>query len=119
MYVYIAIWTIGFLAYVIMSIRRYKEEIRYYLSKVQPENRREAKKFMLLENLLFVLAPEIAMIGMAIIPFAGIDIMDPWTSFAVLAIFAVIGIFSIGLSGIYGEKAQNLIPKEIKKSGVA
>ncbi|MFA6096270.1 MAG: hypothetical protein WC788_01420 [Candidatus Paceibacterota bacterium] len=119
MYVYIAIWMAGFLLYVIMSVRNYKEEVRNYLPKVLPENRKEAKKYMLIESLLFVLSPEIAMIGMAIMPFSGIDITDPWILFEVVASFAVIAFLSIGFSGIYGEKVQNLISKKSQEIGAA
>lgn len=113
MYVYIAIWLAGFFAFVIMSIKNYKADIKNYLPKILPQNRRKAEKYMLLESLLFVLGPEIAMIWMASLPFIGIDNLDSWEFLGQLGIFAVIMVFSIGLSGIYGEKAQNLLPKEI------
>jgi len=119
MYVYIAIWMIGFLVYVVMSIKNYKDEVRDYLPKVLSENRKEAKKYMLIENLLFVLSPEIAMIGMAVMPFTGIDIMDPWVLSGIVAAFAFIAFFSIGFSGIYGEKAHNLVIKESQEIGAA
>jgi len=119
MYIYVAIWLAGFLAFVIMSTRNYKDLVREFLPKVLPESRRGAKRYMLLESLLFVLGPEIAMIWMAIMPFTGIDIMNLWVLLIVLAVFTLIMLFSIGISGIYGEKWYELIPKENEKIGAA
>lgn len=118
MYEVSAIFLIGFLFYVVTSVRDYNKDVKERLPKISPENRRQAKKYMLIENLLFALAPELAMLGMAVTIFAKIDISDFGIFIGVL-VFSIIAFLSIGISGIYGQKVQSLIPKEVQNVSAA
>lgn len=108
-------FVVAFLSFVLMSIKNYKESIRDYLPRIPQENKNKAKKYILLENLLFMAMPESAMFGMAIMSYFETDITV--SVFLIeLITFGIFSILSIGLSQIYGEKVQNFIPKESQKS---
>lgn len=117
MYGLIAIFLAGFLFFVLMTARNYKQEIKEDLSRIAPEQRENAKKYILIKNLLFMLAPELFFFGMIVVLITGFDIENIFTE--TIVAFSIIIFLTIGISGVYSDKIKNLLPKEIQKVGAA
>lgn len=97
-----------FLGLVALSIRYYIKESGKNLGNVSPKNKKEAKKYVLIENLWFFLVPEIGAAGFAIMIFFNIDIHSLKELVAGSLGFLILAIFCLIFSENYSEKWKEL-----------